>query len=146
MYPLCGFRKSMTHASKALSANSSPLAVGSGVSAYIGEGANQWSAAHIDDTAHLYRLAVERAEPGARYHATAEQGIAFRAIAEAVGAALNLPVVSLNGQEAAEHFGWLTAFVSKDMVGVKHIDTRAARLEFTRTRIAGRSGAIGAMK
>ncbi|KAA9366608.1 SDR family oxidoreductase [Ochrobactrum quorumnocens] len=92
-----------------------PLAVGSGVSAYIGEGANQWSAAHIDDTAHLYRLAVERAEPGARYHATAEQGIAFRAIAEAVGAALNLPVASLNGQEAAEHFGWLTAFVSKDM-------------------------------
>lgn len=92
-----------------------PLALKSGVSAYIGEGKNLWSAAHIDDTAHLYRLAVEKAEPGARYHATAEQGIAFHAIAEVIGTTLNVPVVSLKGQEAAEHFGWLTAFVAKDM-------------------------------
>lgn len=91
------------------------IAEKAGLSAYIGDGTNRWSAAHVDDTAHLYRLAVERAEPGACYHAAAEQGIAFREIAEAVGGALNVPTASLTEQQAANHFGWLTAFVGKDM-------------------------------
>lgn len=86
-----------------------------GISAYIGEGQNQWSAAPLTDTAHLYRLALEKHQPGARYHATAEEGIAFRAIAESIGQGLGLPVVGLSEAEAAEHFGWLTAFVGKDM-------------------------------
>ena len=39
-----------------------------GVSAYIGDGSNRWPAAHVSDVARLYRLAFEKAEPGAIYH------------------------------------------------------------------------------
>ncbi len=91
------------------------LARDEGVSAYIGEGANAWSAAHIDDTVRLYRLALERGEAGARYHATAESAIGFRAIAETVGETLGLPVRSIGIDEAGAHFGWLAAFAAKDM-------------------------------
>ncbi len=86
-----------------------------GVSAYLGEGLNRWSATHVSDAARLFRLAVERREPGARYHATAEEGITFRRIAEAVGQRTGTPVVAVSPAEAPEHFGWLTAFVGKDM-------------------------------
>lgn len=91
------------------------LARRSGVSAMLGEGLNPWSAAHVSDTARLYRLALEKGEAGARYHATTEGAIPFRDIARAVGARLGLPVVSLEGAEAAAHFGWLMAFAGKDL-------------------------------
>jgi nucleoside-diphosphate-sugar epimerase len=91
------------------------LARKKGISAYIGEGRNRWSATHVSDTAHLFRLALEKQEPGARYHATAEEGIAFRQIAEVIGQRLGVPVAALSQQDADEHFGWLTAFVGKDM-------------------------------
>jgi nucleoside-diphosphate-sugar epimerase len=91
------------------------LAHKKGVSAYIGEGLNRWSATHVSDTVRLFRLALEKREPGARYHATAEEGIAFRQIAEAVGESLGVPVVSISPDKAAEHFGWLMAFAGKDM-------------------------------
>src|SRR5580693_9049331 len=64
-----------------------------GVSAYIGDGLNRWPAVHRLDAAHLYRLALEKSAAGARYHGVAEEGIAFREIAEAIGKHLNLPVV-----------------------------------------------------
>ena len=83
--------------------------------AYLGEGQNCWPAAHLSDVALLYKLAVERGEPGARYPAVAEEGITTRAIAEALGRRLKLPVVSLRGDEAAAHFGWITAFAGLDM-------------------------------
>jgi len=35
------------------------------VSAYIADGGNRWPAAHVSDTARLYRLAFERADAGA---------------------------------------------------------------------------------
>jgi nucleoside-diphosphate-sugar epimerase len=86
-----------------------------GVSAYVGEGLNRWPAAHVLDVARLYRLALERNEPGARYHAVAEEGISGRAIATAIGAGLNLPVKSISLEEAADHFGWLGAFAGMDL-------------------------------
>ena len=91
------------------------LAREKGVSAYVGEGSNCWSAAHVSDTARLYRLALERNEAGARYHGTAETAIGFREIAETIGETFGLPTKSLSADEAGEHFGWLTAFVAKDM-------------------------------
>ncbi|MGX1305502.1 nucleoside-diphosphate-sugar epimerase [Amorphus suaedae] len=86
-----------------------------GVFAYVGEGANRWSAAHILDVARLYALAIDRGEPGARYHAVAEEGVAVRRIAEVLGAGLELPVASVSPDEAAEHFGWLAIFAGHDM-------------------------------
>lgn len=86
-----------------------------GVSAYIGEGLNRWSAAHVSDVAHLYRLALEKHEAGSRYHAVGEEGVSMREIAEVVGKGLKVPVVSLTPEEAPAHFGWLAMFAGLDM-------------------------------
>ena len=91
------------------------LAQRKGISAYIEEGDNAWSAAHISDTARLYRLALEKNEAGARYHGTAESAIRFRDIAGAVGARYDVPVRSISADKTGDHFGWLAAFVAKDM-------------------------------
>ena len=85
------------------------------VSAYIGDGANRWPAAHVSDTAHLYHLAVEKAEPGAIYHAVGEEGISMKTIAEALGRGLKVPVISIKPEEVEAHFGWLAMFAGHDM-------------------------------
>ena len=90
------------------------LAREKGVSAYVGDGLNRWPAAHRLDVAHLYLLALEKHQPGARYHAVAEEGIPVRDIAEVIGQGLNVPVVSLSPEEAVNHFGWLAAFAGMD--------------------------------
>jgi nucleoside-diphosphate-sugar epimerase len=86
-----------------------------GVSAYIGDGANRWPAVHRLDAAELVRLAIEKAPPGTVLHAVAEEGVATRAIAEALGKALALPVAAIPAERATEHFGWLGAFFSADV-------------------------------
>ena len=85
-----------------------------GVSAYVGDGANRWTAVHRLDAAHLYRLVLEKGSAEARYHAVAEPGIAFRDIAEVIGRCLNIPVVSKSPEEAADHFSWFTQFAGLD--------------------------------
>ncbi|MCX4148925.1 MULTISPECIES: SDR family oxidoreductase [Paraburkholderia] len=86
-----------------------------GVCAFVGEGRNRWPAGHLSDVARLYRLAVEKRQQGARYHAVGEEGISSRKIVEALGRGLNLPVVSISPDEAASHFGWMAMFVGLDM-------------------------------
>jgi nucleoside-diphosphate-sugar epimerase len=86
-----------------------------GASAYVGEGRNCWSAAHVLDVALLYRLALEKHEAGAKYHAVAEEGVALRDIAEAIGKGLKLRVVSLSPEQGQAHFGWLSMFASSDL-------------------------------
>lgn len=76
-----------------------------GVSAYVGDGANRWPAVHRLDAADLFRLALEQAPAGSVLHGVAESGVAFRDIAGAIGRGLGLPVKGLAPQEAAAHFG-----------------------------------------
>jgi nucleoside-diphosphate-sugar epimerase len=87
-----------------------------GLSAYVGEGRNRWAAAHVSDVARLYRLALEKHEAGAKYHAVAEEGVSMRDIAETIGRGLKVPVVSLSPEKAAAHFGWLAMFAGADLV------------------------------
>jgi nucleoside-diphosphate-sugar epimerase len=87
-----------------------------GVAAYVEEGRNRWAAAHVSDVASLYRLALEKHEAGAKYHAVAEEGVPMRDIAETIGRGLKLPVVSLSPEKAAAHFGWLAMFAGADLV------------------------------
>lgn len=94
-----------------------------GVCAYIGEGRQRWAAAHVLDVARLYRLALEKAEPGARYHAVAEEGVSMRAIAEAIGRRLNLPVRSIAAEDAEGFFGWAAMFVGWNLAA-KSVETR----------------------
>lgn len=86
-----------------------------GVSAYIGNGQNRWPAAHVSDVARLYRLALEKHEAGAKYHAVAEEGVAMRDVAEAIGRGLKVPIKSIAAEEVPAHFGWLGMFASYDM-------------------------------
>ena len=90
------------------------IARAKGVSAYVGDGLNRWPAAHVIDTARLYRLALEKGAAGERFHAVAEEGVPLREIAEAVGRRINVPVVSKSREEAPEHFGWLAMFAGGD--------------------------------
>jgi nucleoside-diphosphate-sugar epimerase len=85
-----------------------------GVSAYVGEGLNRWPACHVDDAARAYRLALEKHQPGLRYHAVAEEGVKLRDLAEAIGTGLKLPVKSLTPQQSQAHFGWLSLFAGFD--------------------------------
>lgn len=85
-----------------------------GVCVYIGDGHNRWPAAHVSDVARLYRLAIEKAERGAIYHAVAEEGVPLRDIAEVLGRRLKLPVKSITPEEAPDYFGWLAMFASFD--------------------------------
>lgn len=91
------------------------IARAKGLSAYIGEGTNRWPGAHVSDVARLYRLALDKHEAGARWHAVAEEGVPVREIAEIVGAGLGVPVRSLSAEEAEEHFGWLVHFAAMDL-------------------------------
>lgn len=85
-----------------------------GVSAYIGEGLNRWNAVHRLDAARLYRLALESNASGARFHAAAEEAITVKTIAEAIGKQLNIPVVSITPEAAADHFGWFSHMAAID--------------------------------
>jgi len=85
-----------------------------GVAGYVGDGANRWPAVHTLDAARLFRLALESAPPGARLHAVAEEGIAFREFAGAIGRNLGVPVASIAPEDAAAHFGFLGMFAGAD--------------------------------
>jgi len=86
-----------------------------GVSAYVGDGAHRWAAVHRPDAARLVRIGLEQAPAGTRLHAVAEEGVPTKAIAEAIGRGLGLPVTSVAPEDAIEHFGFIGAFFGMDM-------------------------------
>jgi nucleoside-diphosphate-sugar epimerase len=86
------------------------------VSAYIGEGLNRWPAVHRLDAACLYRLVLEKGSAGASYHGIGDQGVPTREIAELIGRGLNMPLVSISQEQAAEHFGWIGLFFGMGVV------------------------------
>ena len=59
----------------------------------VEDGRNRFPAAYVLDVARLYRLAVEKAEPNAKYHAVAEEGVA---ICAEIGSALRGSVHGVN--------------------------------------------------
>jgi nucleoside-diphosphate-sugar epimerase len=86
-----------------------------GVSGFIGDGGAEWSAVHVRDAARLIRLGIETAPAGVRLHAVAEQAISTRAIAEAIGAALDVPVTSIRQADADGHFGVVGGFFGQSL-------------------------------
>ena len=85
-----------------------------GVSGYLGDGSNRWPAAHRIDTAHLFRLALEKAPAGSVLHAVGDEGVPIRAVAEVIGRHLGLPVAAVSADDAAGHFTWLSAYLALD--------------------------------
>ncbi|MCX4762951.1 SDR family oxidoreductase [Streptomyces sp. NBC_01275] len=85
-----------------------------GVSGFVGDGANRWPAVHRHDAAHLFRLALEGAPAGSTLHATGDEGVPIRAVAEVIGRHLDLPVASISPEDAPAHFTWLAAYLGMD--------------------------------
>ncbi|EXG79784.1 SDR family oxidoreductase [Cryptosporangium arvum] len=85
-----------------------------GASAYVGDGANHWSAVHRDDAATAVVLALEKSAPGAAVHAVAEPGIPTRELAEEIGRQLGVPTESVSPEEALARFGFVGMALATD--------------------------------
>ncbi|RDI68958.1 SDR family oxidoreductase [Nocardia pseudobrasiliensis] len=90
------------------------IARDTGVSGYVGDGANRWPAVHRTDAARLFRLALEKAPGATILPATADEGIPTRTIAEVIGRRLNVPTAAIEPERALDHFGWIGPFFSID--------------------------------
>jgi nucleoside-diphosphate-sugar epimerase len=85
-----------------------------GVSAYPGDGRNRWTAVNRLDAGALVALALDEAAAGSAVHAVAEE-VTTRQIAEALGAALGLPVESVPVDDAVDHYGFVGRFLALDL-------------------------------
>lgn len=73
----------------------------SGVSAYVGDGNQRWPAVHRRDAAALFRIMLERGEPGTVVNAVADEGDTMLSLSTAIGEQLGVPVQEV----PAETFG-----------------------------------------
>jgi nucleoside-diphosphate-sugar epimerase len=89
--------------------------MGGGV--YIGEGDALISSVYIDDLAELYRLALEKAQPGEAYNAAAGSAVATKEVAEAISEAAGLggKTVSIPSEEI-EKAGFIGQLIGHNMV------------------------------
>lgn len=74
-----------------------------GVSGYVGDGNQRWPAVHRLDAARLFRIVLERGDPGTIAHAVGDEGDPMRTIAQTIGQELSLPTEKI----PAEDFGVL---------------------------------------
>jgi nucleoside-diphosphate-sugar epimerase len=75
-----------------------------GSACHIGAGLNLYTHVHVDDLAEVYRLALERGEAGALYHAVAGE-VNWRTIARAVAKATGTSARSVTLEEARDIWG-----------------------------------------
>ena len=82
------------------------LAKKAGTPRHIGPGENRWSNVHIDDLVALYRLAIEKAPPGAFYFAENGEN-SMREVCEAIGRMLGQGgrTQSMTVEQAAAEWG-----------------------------------------
>lgn len=85
-----------------------------GSAGYVGDGLNHWAAGHVLDAARVYRLALENAVPGRRYHVVGDAGVTLKEIATVIGRKLGVPVRSVSAEDAPEQFGWMARFAQLD--------------------------------
>jgi nucleoside-diphosphate-sugar epimerase len=85
-----------------------------GISGYVGDGSSRWPAVHRLDAARLFRLALEKAQPGTVLHAVAEEGVRTRDIATVIGRHVEVPVESIAAEDAYEHFGFMGGLLGLD--------------------------------
>jgi nucleoside-diphosphate-sugar epimerase len=90
------------------------IARAKGVSGYLGDGANRWPATHRLDAARVFRLGLEKAPAGSVLHAVGEEGVPIRQVADVIGRHLDVPVAAISPDDAADHFGFLSALVGLD--------------------------------
>ncbi|ORY28834.1 UDP-galactose 4-epimerase [Naematelia encephala] len=87
-----------------------------GVSLYVSEGENRWSAVHVLDVAELFVLAIESSPNATVLHGTGETEIKFKSLAEAIGQGVGVPVKSETDEIVLQsHFGRLAALVGLDI-------------------------------
>jgi nucleoside-diphosphate-sugar epimerase len=85
-----------------------------GVAGYAGDGANRWPATHTLDAGRLFRLALEKAPAGTRWHAAGDEGIPMRDIAQNIAGHLGVPAASIPDDQLPAHFGFLGAMIGLD--------------------------------
>ena len=90
------------------------IAKRTGVAGYPGDGANRWPAGHTLDVGHLYRLALQDAPAGTRWHAVGDEGIPMREIAQSIGDHLGIPAASIPSDQLEAHFGFLAMVIALD--------------------------------
>lgn len=97
-----------------------PLLIGlaneKGIVGYPSDGQNRWAAVHARDLATVFRLALEKSPAGRSWHAVADEAIAYREIAEAIGRRLKLPAVPIPADVLMlpGYFGFLANLVTLD--------------------------------
>ncbi len=102
-----------------------------GVSGWVGDGAQRWPAVHAEDAAVLFRLALEQAPAGSSWHAVQDEGDAMKDIATVIGRRLGVPAQ----QVPQESFGPLGAIFALDQAASSAITRRELGWEPTRPHL-----------